>query len=75
MTNYETCPQKVPVCTNKGSKQCVIQDITDTTQAPRVRTFNCNYPESNTAATPVSNTTTKVSPNSKYANTKSTRSH
>jgi hypothetical protein len=55
MTNYEECPQKVPVCTQTGTKTCTIQDITDTTQPPRVRTFNCTYPQSNAAATPCSN--------------------
>jgi hypothetical protein len=75
MTNYETCPQKVPVCTAQGQKTCTIQNITDTTKPPIIKTFNCSYPQSNAAATPVSNTTCKVSPNSKYANTKSTRSN
>ena len=56
MTNYEESPQKLPVCTQTGSKKCVIQDITDTTQPPRVRYFTCNYPQSNASATPCSNT-------------------
>ena len=71
MENYETCPQKVPVCTQKGQKTCVIQNITDCTKPPIVRTFNCNYPESNAAATPCSNTTCPVNPNSGWCNTKS----